>query len=158
MEYAEALWNEALGYNRVYHEYALKGIFIEGLPEFIRHSIRSYWGSQKNDKLHDLVSHVTLLTKLQRGSPNTKTPRHHDKMANRCENQGQRGRIFNIITLTSSFSKKSSRKSSRKNKPSSWSPPHTMPIWHQPTQHTQQSFSLPSSTTTNDHAPFCCSV
>lgn len=32
-EYTEVLWNKALRYHRVYDEYVLKGIFIEGLPE-----------------------------------------------------------------------------------------------------------------------------
>lgn len=40
-EYAEALWKKALRCNRFYDESVLKGIFIEGLPSSIHHSMKS---------------------------------------------------------------------------------------------------------------------
>lgn len=39
-EHADALWNKVPGCKKVYDEYVLKGIFIAGLPESIRHSMR----------------------------------------------------------------------------------------------------------------------
>lgn len=42
-EYAEAVWNKALRCDWVNEEYVLKGVFIARLPEFIGHSMHSYW-------------------------------------------------------------------------------------------------------------------
>lgn len=67
MEHAEALWNKALRYGRVYNEYVLNGLFIGGPHGFIRHGIRSYRISKKNDIGHDVARHVTSLTRLQYG-------------------------------------------------------------------------------------------
>lgn len=44
-DFANAMWNKALQCHRVYDEYELKGIFLEGLPESIPRIMRSYWGS-----------------------------------------------------------------------------------------------------------------
>lgn len=41
-ENGEALWNKARRCHRVYDEYAVKGVYIEGLPESVWHSMCSY--------------------------------------------------------------------------------------------------------------------
>lgn len=50
--YAQALGDKSLGCSTVYDEARLKGIFIEGLPELIRSSMRhhcsSNWSSSMN--------------------------------------------------------------------------------------------------------------
>lgn len=67
MEYAEALQKKALRCDRVYEDYILMGFHIKGLSESNGHSMRSYWGLEKNDTVHDLMRHATLITKLQHG-------------------------------------------------------------------------------------------
>lgn len=65
MEYAEAQWNTSLRCDRVYDEYVLRGILIEGLSKTIWHSTRSYLGSERNATVHDMTRHTTLLANLQ---------------------------------------------------------------------------------------------
>lgn len=96
-EYAEAHENRGLRYERVYDVYILKEIFIEGLPESIRQSMRSYWGSKIRARVHELARHATSFTILQHGLRNTPAASKHDNMDNRRGNQKREGRNFNII-------------------------------------------------------------
>lgn len=43
MEYTEAMWDKAIRWNWVFDEYVLKRIFIERLPDLIRHCMQSSW-------------------------------------------------------------------------------------------------------------------
>lgn len=66
-KYAEALWNNALPYDREYDKYAVKVIFTEGFLESTCNSVRAYWGSWKNATVHDMAYHATSMTKLPHG-------------------------------------------------------------------------------------------
>lgn len=42
--YAESLWNKAIRWERVHHEFVLKRIFIERWLELIAKRMSSHWG------------------------------------------------------------------------------------------------------------------
>lgn len=53
-DYAEAPRTEALRCNQIHSDSILKQIFVEGLPDFMRYSMRYYWSVHKSSTLHDL--------------------------------------------------------------------------------------------------------
>lgn len=63
-EYAKALWNKVFRCSRVYEEYLLKRIFVEGWSESIRHSMCVYWGSRNIDTVYDSAQFATLPMEL----------------------------------------------------------------------------------------------
>lgn len=65
LQYAEALWMKNVWGPQVYDEYVLKETFVEGLPSYIRHSMRSYCRKNKHAALQKFVHEVIFLTKLQ---------------------------------------------------------------------------------------------
>lgn len=50
----------------VYDDYILKGIFIKGLHESVRHRMRSHWGTHPEAALYDLDRHETSLELYRR--------------------------------------------------------------------------------------------
>lgn len=58
-QYVEELVTETLRCGKVYQEYTLKEI-IKGLDALVCHSMREYWGNEKDPNLHDLAFHTTL--------------------------------------------------------------------------------------------------
>lgn len=74
--------------------YLYKGSFVEGLVQFIWHSMRSYWSSQKTALLQKLAYNTKSLTNLQAASrpgeqPHTFTNLWH-KLNNRQSSRSQR--------------------------------------------------------------------
>lgn len=61
-------WANELSWNWVYDKYLLKGNFTKGLQDFILHSMRLFWSSDKHATMQDLVHQTTCLTNLQNGS------------------------------------------------------------------------------------------
>lgn len=76
---------------------SLKVIFLEGLTEFILHSIPSYWESEKNATVHDFGAPCNMVNEDQQGSCKTDAPRNNVMMENRRGNNGRRGGHANNI-------------------------------------------------------------
>lgn len=72
--YVEALVSKSLGCGEVSDEYALNEIFIDGLPETVRHSMRWYWITHPRSTMYDLLRYATALRTLQK-----KTGVHSEK-------------------------------------------------------------------------------
>lgn len=149
-EYAEALWNKALRCDRVYDEYVLKGIFIEGLHESIRHSMRSYWGSRKNATVHDLARHATSLTNLQHGSRIPDVPRNMDRPNNRRGNMHDRKNPRQTPPVAHVNSDSTTTLATPQSSDT------VQPVMAVQLPNSQSGSPSPSSSTTSaDNAPFC---
>lgn len=61
--HTEAFWNKVIRCDWVYEEYVLEFDFIEGLPESIRHGMRSCCGFKNIVEVQDRLPHNTLLTR-----------------------------------------------------------------------------------------------
>lgn len=64
--YAEALVTKSLRREEVYVEHVLKGIFIEGHQESVRHCMQSYLSTNAESTLYDLDRHETSISTLQK--------------------------------------------------------------------------------------------
>lgn len=111
----------------VHDKYVFKNIFIELFQESICNSMFSYWGSWKNDSVHDLAHHTTPFTKFQFVLHNMFAPRHNVKSDSRSGKYGGRGGSLNKINSNLS----PSIKCSGKNSSSSQMAPIAMLIGHQ---------------------------
>lgn len=136
---------------RVYEEYDLKGICIEGLLESIGYSMSSYWGSNRSAPVQDLAGHATSLTKFQHKACNTDAPCYEDKADNWRGNAGWIGK--NAKKINSNVS--SSIKLCHKYTSYSRLIPIAMWICHQLQQHNPQSFLPPWSAASIEDGPFC---
>lgn len=47
-QYSEPLWTNTLRCSREYSEYTLKGIFVDGLPDFIYNNMQSFYSSNES--------------------------------------------------------------------------------------------------------------
>lgn len=66
-KYVKALRDMVLRCDCAHEEFIWKGIFNEGLLDFICNNMTSYWGSWKSRTAHIYVRHGTLLAKFPRG-------------------------------------------------------------------------------------------
>lgn len=121
----------------VFDEYLLKDVLIEGYSESICHSMHSYWGSEKNATVHDLVLQAISLTKLNHGSCSNDGPRHNDQKNSRRGSTGCRGRNANNINSNFSSSINSSHRNALSCQGSTITAMH---IWHEQLQCVLQSF------------------
>lgn len=113
--------------------------------------MRSYLGSKKSKKAHNLVGHATSSTKLQHRLHRSDSPQSTDKADNRRRNSGRRGGNANSNGASGSSSMVSSPQTTSKTSPV----PTVMPIRNQQPARTRQSFSPPISMKTICVAPFC---
>jgi len=85
-DYAHNLWTKALKCGTVHDEDRLKGIFIEGLHESIRQSVRNYWSKNGDADLQELARHAKSMANI-RGDKPTQSPMTDKPQRGRRDNR-----------------------------------------------------------------------
>lgn len=85
-QYAEALVTKPPRCEKSWDKYIMKGVFIEGFHESVRHSINSYWSVHAGALYYDLARLATYLRAQQKG-----TEASSDKGYDHSRNSRQRG-------------------------------------------------------------------
>lgn len=68
--YVQALWTKSFRFNQNYSGYTVKGIFVEGLPDFTGNSVQPYCNANSTDTLHDFAWYKNSLRTIQRETYN----------------------------------------------------------------------------------------
>lgn len=74
VRYSEVMWEKAVRCGRFDEEACLKKVFIGGLHEPVRLSMRSYWRAHKEETLQSLAQYAAPLIRIRKWSNNTRTP------------------------------------------------------------------------------------